>query len=156
MAKIPINRADRYRKIVIEQKLVTDNFPFLNARIKGLELVCRGWLRPTETSQEYRVEIKYAPWDSPDVWILSPRIGYVPGAHMYKSEKLCLYDWREQPWQDRWHLHETIVPWTAEWLLYYEIFLLTGKWVGKSAMHGGTMKIAEPPSNSDEITERTE
>lgn len=54
---------------------------------------------------------------------------------MYKDGTLCLYDWREQPWQKHWHLHETIIPWTSEWLVFYEIWLLTGKWRGRSADH---------------------
>jgi hypothetical protein len=48
---------------------------------------------------------------------------------------LCLYDWREQPWKESRHLHDTIIPWTAEWLLYYEIYKMTGKWIGRSVLH---------------------
>ncbi|HWX23034.1 MAG TPA: hypothetical protein VN578_24290 [Candidatus Binatia bacterium] len=54
---------------------------------------------------------------------------------MYSDCKLCLYDWRDQPWQDKWHLHETVIPWAAEWLVFYELLLLTGKWHGPSALH---------------------
>jgi hypothetical protein len=135
MAMIPTSKADRYRKIVSEQALLLEKFPFLNSRISGLALTCRGRIQPTEHSRIYRVEIHYAPWDSPEVRVIDPKIEFTKDAHMYRNDTLCLYDWRAQPWQNRWHLHETIVPWVAEWLLYYELWLLTGKWLGKSAVH---------------------
>ena len=136
MVMIPTNKADKYRKVVTEQMLIRDKFPFLHSRISGLELTCRGWIQPTEQSRSYRVEIRYLPWDSPVVRVIEPKIEFTPGAHMYHNDTLCLYDWREQPWQKNWHLHETIIPWTAEWLVFYELWILTGKWRGKSAVHG--------------------
>ncbi len=45
---IPTNKADKYRKVVGEQALLRQEFPFLNSRIKGLELTCRGRIQPTE------------------------------------------------------------------------------------------------------------
>jgi hypothetical protein len=131
----PTNKADRYRKVVSEQALLRQQFPFLNSRISGLELTCRGRIQPTEQSPSYRIEIRYAPWDSPEVRVIDPKIKFTKGAHMYHNDTLCLFDWREQPWRKYWHLHETIVPWTAEWLVFYELWLLTGKWHGKSAAH---------------------
>jgi hypothetical protein len=143
MVLIPTNRADQYRKIVREQALLREKFPFLNSRISGFELTCRGRIQPTEHSRSYRIEIRYAPWDSPEVRVVDPKIEFTKGAHMYHNDTLCLYDWREQPWQKNWHLHETIVPWAAEWLLYYELWLLTDKWLGKSAINS--------KSNSDDF-----
>lgn len=136
MVMIPTNKADKYRKVVTEQVLLRENFPFLNSRISGLELTCRGRIQPTEHSGSYRIEICYAPWDSPEVRVIDPKLEFVKDAHMYRNDTLCLYDWRETPWQKNWHLHETIIPWTAEWLIFYELWLLTGKWRGKSAIHG--------------------
>lgn len=136
MVIIPTNKADKYRKVVGEQALLRQRFPFLNSGIKGLELTCRGHIQPTEHSRSYRFEIHYAPWDSPEVRVIDPKIEFTKGAHMYHNDTLCLFDWREQPWQRHWHLHQTIVPWMAEWLVFYELFLLTGKWRGKSAAHG--------------------
>jgi hypothetical protein len=136
MVKIQTNKADKYRKVVAEQVLIREKFPFLHSRISGLELTCRGRIQPTEQSLSYRIEIRYAPWDSPEVRVIEPKIEFTPGAHMYHNDTLCLHDWREQPWEKNWHLHETIIPWTAEWLVFYELWLLTGKWRGKSAVHG--------------------
>ncbi|PYJ64114.1 MAG: hypothetical protein DME24_00075 [Verrucomicrobia bacterium] len=67
--------------------------------------------------------------------VIEPKIEFTPGVHMYHNDTLCLYDWRAQPWQKNWHLHQTIIPWMAEWLVFYELWLLTGKWLGKSAAH---------------------
>lgn len=135
MVMIPTNKADKYRKAVTEQALLREKFQFLNSRISGLELTCRGRIQPTEHSRSYRVEIRYAPWDSPEVRIIDPKLEFAKDAHMYHNDTLCLYDWHEQPWQKNWHLYETIIPWTAEWLVFYELWLLTGKWHGNSATH---------------------
>ncbi len=148
MAMIPTNKADKYRKVVTEQALLRETFSFLNSRISGLELTCRGRIQPTEHSRSYRVEIQYAPWDSPEVRVIDPKIQFTGGVHMYRNDSLCLYDWREQPWQNNWHLYKTIVPWIAEWLLYYELWLLTGRWLGKSAVHSKpNSDDAAPPAN---------
>jgi len=132
---IPRNNSERYRKAVIEQTLLRRNFPFLNSRISGLELVCGGKITPTADSQTYKIEIRYCAPGSPEVRVLRPAITFDSRIHMYKNDTLCLYDYRNQPWQENWHLHDTIVPWTAEWLVFYELFLETGKWLGKSASH---------------------
>ena len=137
MAMIPRNRAGEYGRAVLEAGMVRRNFPFFKTRVRGSELTCRGWMRPTETSEEYRVEIKYSSERSPDVRVLEPDIAVDAELHMYDEGTLCLYDWREQPWQNCWYLHETVIPWTAEWLVFYELFLLTGKWLGHSAIHNG-------------------
>jgi len=129
------NDAERYRKTVAEQMLIRGAFPSFSLRIKGKELTCRGRIRPSEHSKNYRVEIRYRPWSPPQVRILDPEVPFTPGAHMYKDGTLCLYDSREQRWENNWHLHQTIVPWTAEWLVFYELFQLSGKWLGKSAVH---------------------
>ena len=136
MVMIPPNNADHYRKVVSEQIMIREKFPFLRPTIRGLELLCRGRIQPTPESRSYRIEIRYLPWRSPEVRVIDPKMSYTPGAHMYRDDTLCLYDWREQPWQRNWHLHQTIIPWTAEWLVFYELWLLTGKWRGKSAGHG--------------------
>jgi hypothetical protein len=75
---------------------------------------------------------------------MEPKLQNCHAIHMYSDGSLCLYDWREQSWQNKWHLHETIIPWTAEWLVFYELFLLTGVWHGKSADPG-----AKPPIEND-------
>jgi len=135
MVMIPTNKADKLRKVVTEQVLIREKFHFLHSRISGLELTCRGRIQPSAQSCSYRVEIRYSPWDSAVVRVIEPRIVFTPGAHMYRNDTLCLYDWRDQPLQKSWHLHQTIIPWTAEWLVFYEIWLLSGKWRGKSAVH---------------------
>lgn len=146
---IPTSKADGYRKIVSERDLLRENFPFLNSRISGLALTCRGRIQPTEHSRSYRIEIRYAPWNSPEVRVIDPKIKFTRDVHMYHNDTLCLFDWREQPWQKHLHLHETIVPWVAEWLLYYELWLLTGKWLGKSAIHRkSATEDFTPPANA--------
>jgi hypothetical protein len=149
MAKYLKNNSDKYIRIVTEKELIQKFFPVFNARIKGLSLICRGRIRPTERSGQYRVEINYAPWGSPVIYVLEPEIEVSTRIHTYSNGSLCLYDWREQPWQHKFHLHETIIPWIAEWLVFYELFLITGKWLGSSSMHG-TEKSLEPQIADDQ------
>jgi len=133
---IPPNNAELYRKALFEQTLIRRHFPFLETRITGLALICRGSVKPTEQSGRYKIEIVHTGVAAPQVRILNPTIEFSSEIHMYRNGTLCLYDWREQPWQRNWRLHETVIPWTAEWLVFYELFLLTGRWLGKAAEHG--------------------
>lgn len=133
---IPFNASAAYRKLVIEKMLIGRAFPFLHCRIRGIRLTCRGNVRPSESSPAYRVEFEYSAGNRPEVRVINPVIEYTPGVHMYRNGTLCLYDWREQPWQANWHLFDTVIPWSAEWLVFYELWLLTGKWKGRSAPHG--------------------
>lgn len=145
MAKFLKNNKQKYRKIVLEKELLKKVFPFLKTEIKGIKLICRGWIRTYDESEHYRIEIEYEPWNSPVTHIIEPIIELNARAHMYPDGGLCLFDWREQRWQDNWHLHETIIPWIAEWLVFYELFCLTGIWHGNSAIHIGK-KEKEPRS----------
>lgn len=135
------NPSDRYRKIVIESLLIQKHFPCFNTRFAGNTLVGRARIKPSDGSETYRVELEYCPNRVPVVRVIEPSLEYSPEIHMYKNDTLCLYDWREMPWQHSWHLHETIIPWTSEWLVFYELFLLTGKWLGRAAAHGASKKV---------------
>lgn len=148
MAKFLKNNSKKYIKIVSEKELLRKAFPFFNIDIKGLKLICRGWIQPSDNSEHYRVEIEYEPWSSPIVHIKEPSIEPNINAHMYSDGSLCLFDWREQRWQNNWHLHEIFVPWIAEWLVFYELFCLTGKWYGISVVHAGE-KVREPRAIND-------
>lgn len=149
---IPSDNAEKSRRLVTETLLLKKHFPFLLPRMVGDRLMCRGNIQPSDTSATYRIDLVYKPWSAPEVRILTPEIKPERHLHFYKDGTLCLYDWREQPWQRHWHLTDTVIPWTAEWLLFYELFLLTGKWLGNSAAHG-TSKIAEPKNDIDAATE---
>jgi hypothetical protein len=150
--RIPTDNAEKSRRLIMESLLIQKRFSFLNTRMVGDRLVCRGSVRPTETSAAYRVELVYKPWNSPEVRILDPEINPEGKLHFYKNGTLCLYDWREQPWQKKWHLADTVIPWTAEWVMYYELYLLTGKWLGASAVH--TAPKAEEPKPDSQTTEQ--
>jgi hypothetical protein len=140
---IPSNSGEKNRRLIMENLLIQDRFPFLTTRMVGNKLICRGRIQPTATSATYRIEVSYEPWSAPKIRVLEPDIKPEWKLHFYKDGTLCLYDWREQPWQKRQRLADTVIPWAVEWLLFYEIYLLTGKWIGESAVHGDT-KVAEP------------
>jgi hypothetical protein len=144
---IPRNSGEKNRRLVAEHLLIHDRFPFLTTRLVGNKLICRGRVQPTATSETYRVEVSYEPWNAPEVRILEPDIKAEGKLHFHKDGTLCLYDWREQPWKKQLRLADTVIPWVAEWLLFYEIYLLTGKWIGASAVHGAA-KVEEPKPDS--------
>lgn len=146
---IPRGKGEKYRRAVFEMMCLKRYFPQFQASIvRGTTLSARGTLLTEEGGDAYRVDVNYTPGFSPDIRIVKPVIPYNPTIHMYKNETLCLFDWREQPWQPQWHIHQTVIPWTAEWLVFYELYLLTGKWLGKSALHGSPVKTASPVENS--------
>ena len=120
-----------------------EKFPSFNPHVNGDRIGVSGKLQPTGSSPLYKVKITYRYGDYPKVWIVDPEIPYEFAIHMYKADNsLCLYDWREQPWKESYHLYDTTIPWTAEWLLYYEIYKMTGKWIGRSALHGDLKESA--------------
>ena len=81
------------------------------------------------------MKIVYRPEREPQVFVLSPQIEAHQDIHLYSNGSLCLYYPVESPWKHTDNLHEKIIPWTSEWLLFYEIYLLEGKWLGKSVAH---------------------
>jgi len=141
---IPANQNDYRKRSLLEFQLIRRYFPIFTCRLVGQNLNCRGRIKPTEHSSQYRIEIDYRPFFSPDVRVIDPKIEFTPNAHMFKDGTLCLYDCRTDPWQRNWHLYETVIPWTAEWLVFYELFLLTGKWLGKSASHTNQAECPTP------------
>jgi hypothetical protein len=153
---IPKSNSEKSRRMILENLLIQERFPFLTTRMAGNRLVSRGRIQPTETSAVYRIEVCYEPWSAPEVRVLEPAIKSEGKLHFYKNGTLCLYDWREQPWEKRLRLADTVIPWTAEWLLFYEIYLLTGKWIGASVAHGD-VKVEEPkPDSQTSEQERVE
>lgn len=134
---IPKNRKEGYIRLLIERRYINNKFPDFSTRVRGDNLISKGSIRPTDYSEKYTIMIKYRWNKSPQVIIVRPKIPIDKNAHMYKDGTLCLYYWKEQPWQKTFHIHETIIPWVAEWLVHYEIYELTGKWLGDAVVHRG-------------------
>jgi len=116
-------------------------FPNFRVEVNGNILKCEGSMKPTAFSQSYRFELIYQYGKNPKTRILSSHILIDLKIHMFENGYLCLYYWKENPWNIKYHLFETIIPWLAEWILYYEVYELTGKWQGISAEHGARKEI---------------
>ena len=130
------NRRATYGWLVAEAVRLREKYPSFNTTVNGDRIGATGKLQPTDVSPFYKIKLKYRHGDDPTVWVVDPAIPYESAIHMYATDNsLCLFDWREQPWKESYHLHDTIIPWTAEWLLYYEIYKITGKWLGRAASH---------------------
>lgn len=149
MAKIPRNRSWQYSRAVFEMLCMKKHAPTFQVSLSGMTLNSRGTLQTEENGTQYRIQITYMPWEAPKIHVVRPKICFNKEIHMYEDESLCLYDWRQQPWQPQWHIHETIIPWTAEWLVFFELYELSGKWLGKSALHGNPEKVVLSPPALD-------
>ncbi|MDR3404777.1 MAG: hypothetical protein P4L99_19895 [Chthoniobacter sp.] len=139
---IPASGRDRYQKCVLEKLLLRRHFPQFDVKLVGNRLTARGTMTTEQNGSKYVIQLGLQPRNDPTVRILRPDIPVDQKVHIHSSGNLRLFDWREQKWQKGWHLHETIIPWTAEWLMFYELYLLTGKWLGKSAEHGNIDEYA--------------
>lgn len=107
---------------------------------------CRIWrntlvvvlkIKPTESSSEYIVEIKYKKGYKPTVLLLEPKLQEIDGKkphHIYgfygDKARLCIYDTRDSSceWNSEMVLADTVIPWVSTWLFAYEYWLITGVW----------------------------
>ncbi|MGI8423715.1 MAG: hypothetical protein ACR2NO_06330 [Chloroflexota bacterium] len=106
----------------------------LRLREKGQRAEWTGRLRPTALSQTYVVRIAYQRWDTPRVYVLSPRLEQRPDGrlvpHRYSKSRPCLYLPSANEWDSDRYIADTIIPWTSLWLYFYEVWLATGDWLG--------------------------
>ena len=100
-----------------------------------------GPLRPTETSPNYTVQIKYSPPRRPAVHVLAPELQHPGGKqipHTFSGDRLCLHlpgQWTTDMW-----IADTIVKWAAWWLFFYESWLITDEWFGEGH-EPGSLKL---------------
>lgn len=100
----------------------------------------QGFLRPGETSEQYRIRLHYQLGRSPKVFVVEPELSCrndetkIP--HRFGDGSLCLYYPKNYEWNSDMKLAETIVPWTSLWLHYYELWHATGEWLG-GGIHPG-------------------
>lgn len=139
------DRASEYRHFVMQKHLVEKHFTGFRCALRNNVLECVGDITPSEHCATYRIAIRYKKDGIPEVRIRNPVIpqGIKGRVHIYDNGTLCLYDYREQPWQVTDNLHEKIIPWTAEWLVFYELYLMCGQWLGSEAPHGSDKKTPQ-------------
>jgi len=101
---------------------------------KAHRVTWRGTLRPTDISQDYKIEIVHRQNERPIIKILSPKLELAANAtklpHVYEDDHLCLYYPRYGEWTHEDFISDTLVPWISLWLVFYEYWLLTGEWKG--------------------------
>lgn len=141
--RIPRNHSQERGHFIAEKYLVKKYFPFFRCTLYHDRLLCQGSVVPSEGCDAYKVKVSYVRGGIPEIFITDPYIKPDTEYHIYKEGNLCLYDWRDMPWQSKMKIHETIIPWTAEWLVFYEIWKLTGEWHGAIAPHDKEQKLPE-------------
>ena len=126
---IPKHRLNHAHLLRVEASLLKKHYDFLTTRIINGVLYVFGFCKPTELSVTYHYKIKYDPAKYPKVYAVDPEILYNEEIHMYSDDnRLCLYYPRDNSWNERSRLFDTIIPWTHKWFLFYELYLITGKW----------------------------
>ncbi|MEY9098003.1 hypothetical protein ABIA24_000912 [Sinorhizobium fredii] len=99
--------------------------------------VWTGELKPQFS--KYRIEIRYALGDFPEVRVLAPELTRLPEnpegplPHVYRpltDPTLCLFDPATDEWDGSMLISRTTIPWSIDWLTFYEFWLMTGSWSG--------------------------
>lgn len=107
----------------------------LRRRVRQIEAVWVGELRPSPMSSNYRVSVRFRPHWCPEVRVLSPQLDIREDAsclpHINGDGSLCLHVQSE--WRYWMYLADYFVPWISSWLYFYEVWHATGLWLG-----GGT------------------
>ena len=129
------NATVRYR---LEKAIIERRFPCIQCQEvhqKTTALVCEGNIHPTVYSPFYEIRVVYRFSQSPQVYILNPKIEIDAATHFYKEGNLCLFYPKDEPWKSTFRVADKIIPWVAEWLVFYELYKIDGVWYGKSAPH---------------------
>ena len=135
---IPATGTNNLMRLFWERSLLLKNYNFLETKIIGNTLHCKGLCTPSEYSMEYKYKVMYSPNKSPTVYAISPKIKYNKNIHMYPQDaSLCLYYPKDFSWTSSSHLYNSIIPWTHEWFLFYELYQITGRWLYPFVEHKG-------------------
>ena len=128
----------RLVRLVREANLLRKHYPDGATKLKAGTLRWTGELQPSEISNLYLVELRYAPPKHPSLVVRHPELvvdAYDHLPHIYPDGSLCLY--KPGQWKPGDPIATTILPWTCEWLLHYEFWRVTGEWCGPGGDHAG-------------------
>jgi hypothetical protein len=128
-------------------------WPRFDCRLAGSLLVCRGFVKPLDLSEQYSVRIDYRVGKNPSIWVqgLPAPDDEVQGKripHRYRDGSICLFYGSE--WTSDKAIAQTIIPWLLEWLIFYEGWLATGEWQGGGTHAELSGCVAEPTSRPSE------
>jgi hypothetical protein len=139
---IPRSNMNDTLRLNWEKQLLIKNYNFLEVKLIGNVLHCKGVCNPSEHSIDYKYKVVYTPSQSPSVYSVEPKIAYNGKIHMYPQDSsLCLHYPKDFSWTSTSHLYDTIIPWTHEWFLFYELFKIRGKWLHPEVLHKGEKSI---------------
>jgi hypothetical protein len=122
------------KSLTLQVLWLRKRFPDARCCVIRNKLTFEADLKPSPTSDIYRVRLTYALGRRPKPVIVSPELRPTDGCqvpHTYDGQELCLHVKGE--WKPEELLADTIVPWISEWIVNYETWVFTGDWLG-----GGT------------------
>ena len=112
--------------------------PTFDSQLKSRVLICRGMVRPTPVSREYKLTVVAEAGKNPRVFVigqLKRRMPSEPIPHSYSLNEPCVYFPSAEEWRPDMKIATTIIAWASLWLAFYEGWLATGEWQGGGIAH---------------------
>lgn len=110
-------------------KILKDYSNVVSYRLEKNELYVVLKIKPTQSSKEYKVRLKYEIGKKPIIKVDNIKKD-VKLPHTYSNNELCLYYTKNKEWTKYDYIGNKIIPWISEWLYFYEVWLVTDKWLG--------------------------
>jgi hypothetical protein len=124
----------RFGNLLIQKKMIEENYPFLTCNIVREVLTCTGWVQPDGCLDKYKIKIECVAGCEPKSTIISPKIEPSPQIHMYSDHSICLHYPPDMWWNEKIKIYEYTIPWIIEWIIFYELYLINGnKWEGRES-----------------------
>ena len=131
--RIPGCKYNKFALLIIQKKLIEENFSFLKCNIRNRVLICTGSIQP-EGCGRYNIKIEYVAGLEPKSTILSHEIEPSKEIHMYNDRSICLYYPPDMAWNEKTHVYKYTIPWISEWIVFYELYLVNGNiWEGRES-----------------------
>lgn len=118
-------------------KRIAETFPnaeFKNKDGNSFQVLIK--LQPTPLSKFYEIKIDYSIIKGIEIYVINEKLqiaerrNSLPHVYSTEKQKLCLFTYANNDWNDTMSISSTIIPWTSEWLYFYEIWLINGDWLG--------------------------
>lgn len=129
-----------------KMKILREYGNVVSCDIKRSTLTCHLDIRPSSSSDTYRVKICYQWEQQPSIWVLSPELKGYNGRsnikHVYTHKpypQICIYYPRYREWTPDLSLADTIIPWISTWLNTYEYWRITGVWEYPESPHASIL-----------------
>ncbi|MGJ8592208.1 MAG: hypothetical protein ACSHXF_06650 [Aquaticitalea sp.] len=144
MSKIVLNGIFKHPDIMsdlisahIQQKLIEDNFDWINSFVKNGILIGGGKIKPEGCKSSYEIIFRYNPnkkGRKDHIFIKNSKIKFGIVPHLYNDNSLCLYHPSDLSQYVPFNFVD-VIPWISKWLVTYELWLKYGVWLDREYKH---------------------